>query len=84
MVPSETPSAPMYADTDPPPGAGDSEAVSFANPLQVKSISFFSLLSSRRNSMILSLGSKGLRSSRPRDFTAILRISSSEIPTERF
>ena len=87
IVPNAAASAPMYADTEPPPGAADSEAVSLANPLSVILISLSlaasAASSSIRNSMTFSRGLKGLRSLRPSDLTAILRISSSLIPSER-
>ena len=80
IVPNAAASAPMYADTD-------SEAVSLANPLSVILISLSlaasAASSSIRNSMTFSRGLKGLRSLRPSDLTAILRISSSLIPSER-
>ena len=86
MAPRAAPSAPMYADTEPPPGAGDSEAVSSAKPLRLilTSLSFIatSAGSSIMYSITLSLGSKGLRSSSPMDLTAIFIISSSAIPRD--
>ena len=77
----------MYAEIEPPPGAADSEAVSYANPLQVirTSLSFFAISasSSIMYSMTFSLGLNGLRSSSPIDLTAMRMISSSEMPVER-
>ena len=87
MVPRAAASAPIYAEIDPPPGAGDSEAVSYAKSLHVILTSLsraaVSAGSSIRNSTTFSRGSNGLRSSSPMDFTAIFIISSSEIPVER-
>mmetsp|Transcript_19562 Transcript_19562/g.75111 ORF Transcript_19562/g.75111 Transcript_19562/m.75111 type:complete len:235 (+) Transcript_19562:131-835(+) len=76
---------PRRAATDPPPGAGDSEAVS-----QTKS---FTGMEMRREgglqaspsmySMIFFSGSNGARSSRPRERTAILMSSLSLTPSDR-
>ena len=84
IVPKATPIAPIAADIEPPPGAGDSDAVSSVNPFRVRSTSFFLLSSSRMYSIIFFFGSKGYSSSRPMDFTAILIISLSEIPVDLF
>ena len=87
IAPRAAASAPMYADTEPPPGAADSDAVSLANPLSVMRISLsFSAMtasSSIRNSMTFSLGLNGFRSLRPNDLAAIFMISSSLMPSER-
>ena len=68
---------------DPPPGAGDSEAVSLAKPSKVIPTSFASFSFANRYSIIFSLGLNGFRSSSPKDFIAITTSSSSEMPTER-
>ena len=67
---SDTPKAPQYAEIEPPPGAGDSLDVIFANSVIV----FFDKLlffSSIMYSMILESGLKGPNSSKPNDLTAI-------------
>ena len=75
----------MYAEMEPPPGAGDSDAVSSANSLHVMSTSFFSpaLSEAIRYSMIFSFASNGFSSSSPIDLTAIRTISLSGMPDER-
>lgn len=76
----------VRADMEPPPGAADSDAVSAAKARQLilvrRSAAAFSSSSSSRYSITFSFGSKGLRSSRPIDLTAILIISSSDMPTD--
>ena len=84
MVPSETPSEPTYAAIEPPPGAGDSEAVSSAKSARFISTSLAAASSSIMYSMIFSFGSKVLRSSIPIDFTAIFNNSFIETPLDRF
>ena len=69
---------------EPPPGAGDSLAVSSANSAQVMSTSFLRLSSAAsRYSITFSSGLKGFRSSSPIDLTAIRMISLSAMPVER-
>ena len=82
MVARAAANAPIQADTDPPPGAADSEAVSRVKPSTVICARpFFS--SAIMYSMTFSLGLKGLRSSRDMLLTAIFTISSSLMPRER-
>ena len=84
IVPRAAPSAPAYAEIEPPPGAGDSLAVSSAKPLQVRSTSLFFLLSaSSRYSITFSSGLNGARSLSPMLWMAILSSSLSETPVER-
>ena len=87
IVARAAPKAPMAADTEPPPGAGDSDAVSRAKSLTLRRTSLseaaFDASSSMRYSMTFSFGSKGLKSSSDMDFTAIFMVSSSEMPRER-
>ena len=87
IVLSAAPKAPITAATLPPPGAGDSDAVSSAKPFTViltsLSLAASSAGSAIRYSMTFSRGSKGLRSSRPMLLIAILRSSLSDTPTLR-
>jgi len=55
----------MAAETEPPPGAGDSEEVSHVNDDSDRSTSFFLLLSLSIYSMIFSSGLKGFSSESP-------------------
>ncbi len=69
---------------EPPPGAGDSLAVSSAKPSHVRSTSFLRLSSAAsRYSITFSSGLKGFRSLKPIDLTAILISSLSARPVER-
>ena len=61
----------MYAAIDPPPGAGDSLAVSFANSCNDKLTSLSCFSSFSKYSMIFFSGINSESSSRPSDFTAI-------------
>ena len=62
ITPNAIPSVPQYADIDPPPGAGDSDDVSFANSERVRFINLSSLLLVIKYSIILP-GTKGDNSS---------------------
>ena len=85
IVASDAPKAPMYADTEPPPGAGLSRDVSSANPLTVRSTSRFCFSSPAAitYSIIFSSGLNSLRSDRPNDLMAMSRMSFFGIPAER-
>src|SRR5665647_2559451 len=75
--------APIAADIDPPPGAGDSDDVSQTNEESVMSTSFFWLLSCSIYSIIFSSGLNGFSSESPIDRTAVKISSASETPAER-
>ena len=87
IVPRAAARAPMYADTEPPPGAADSEAVSRANPFTLiltrRSLRAWTSSSIIRYSITFSFGLNGFKSLRPNDLTAILISSSSGTPRER-
>ena len=87
MVARAAPNAPMQAETEPPPGAGDSDAVSLAKPFTdirtSRSRAAASASSTMRYSITFSFGLNGFRSSSDMDLTAIFRISSSEMPLDR-
>ena len=83
IVPNAAPSTPQYAAIEPPPGAGDSLAVSAANFVRVISTSFLASVCCNLYSIIFFCGSKGPNSSRPKDLIAILTSSASPTPTLR-
>ena len=83
MVVNAAPSAPAYAEMDPPPGAGASEDVVLANWVKVMPTSGALPWSAMMYSMTRFWASKGAKSSKPSDFTAILTFSASLIPSER-
>ena len=83
IVVNEAANVPQYAEIEPPPGAGLSDEVSFAKSVKLNELNF-SFGSSIRYSMILSLGLKSNKSSRPKLFTAIFIISDSGIPNDLF
>ena len=87
IVARAAPSAPIYADMVPPPGAALSRLVSSANALTVALIRRVGepalCASSIRYSITFSRALNGFRSSSPIDLTAILMMSSSGMPVER-
>ena len=78
---SEAPRAPTYAEIEPPPGAGLSDAVSCKNVDKPRLTNFESLLFILY-SIIFSLGSNKEISFNPIDFIAIFMISISDIPVD--
>ena len=67
IVPKAIPKLPIYAEIDPPPGAGDSEAVSSQTPYKLIFINGLDELELILYSMIFSSGLKGATSFNPRD-----------------
>src|SRR6266567_3651211 len=83
IPPSDAPSAPINAATDPPPGAGESLKVSLQNSRRFIFTSDFESLSIF-NSITFSFGSKCFSSLSPIERTAISISSSSEAPSDHF
>ena len=87
IVPNAAASAPIYADIEPPPGAGDSLAVSSAKAAHVMSTSLFTPFLSSASSMYSITFSSGLNSLRvdsPMLSIAMRTSSLSGTPVERF
>ena len=83
MVVNAAPIAPRTRRWIRRPGAGASEDVVLANWVRVMPTSGALPWSAMMYSMTRFWASKGAKSSKPRDFTAILTFSASLIPSER-